>query len=167
MEHSDNNTKISDSASIMNIYKHFCNFSNIVYFLASLSLGLLSLLLILYTINSTVTNLMNGVLKIQSILTAVSYIIISVAVFDISKSFIEEEVIRDKELRSATEARKTLTKFSVVIIISISLEALVFVILAGKENIQNLIYPCALLITSAVFMLCLAIYQKLSISYES
>lgn len=160
----DNNS--CDNQSIINIYKHFCGFSNLVYFLASVSLGLLSLAIIIFTIITMLNHLTAGSFKIQSILTAVSYIIISVAVFDISKSFIEEEVLRDKELRSASEARKTLTKFSVVIIIAVSLEALVFVILAGKDNIENLIYPCALLITSAIFMLCLALYQKLSISHE-
>lgn len=162
----ENYKHFHEQETVMSMYRKFCKFSNFIYFLASISLGIISLSLITYATFKLVYATVYNTLNLQVILNAISYIIISVAVFDISKSFIEEEVIRDKELRSASEARKILTKFSVVTIIALSLEALIFVILVGKDNIKNLVYPCILLFTSALYMIALAIYQKLSTSTE-
>ena len=93
-------------------------------------------------------------------------IVISLAVLDVSKYLLEEEVLRDRELRSALEARRTLTKFMVIICIAVSLEAVVYISVAGKEGIQNLVYPSILLLSAVAVMVGLGAYQKMSSTIE-
>ncbi|ACO79499.1 general glycosylation protein [Azotobacter vinelandii CA] len=84
------------------------------------------------------------------------------AVFDVSKFILEEEVIRGGELKSHTTERRTLLKFLVIISIAVSLEALVFIFDAGKKDITMLVYPTFLLIAAVMLIVSLGIYQKLS-----
>jgi len=60
--------------------------------------------------------------------------VVAMAVFDVSRFLLEEEVFRNRELGSPTEARVTLTKFFVIISIAVSLEALVFIFDAAKKT---------------------------------
>ncbi|HLQ26700.1 MAG TPA: hypothetical protein VK138_12600 [Acidiferrobacterales bacterium] len=69
--------------------------------------------------------------------------------FDVSKYLMEEEVRQNRELRSAREARQTPTKFVVIIVIAIGLEALVFIFRAGSKNFADLLYPTLLIGASA------------------
>ena len=56
-------------------------------------------------------------------LDAVSLVIIALAVFDVAKFLVEEEISRDKEMRSAQEARQTLAEFITIVIIVSALTA--------------------------------------------
>ena len=57
-----------------------------------------------------------------TVLAAIGYVVIAMAVFDLAKYFIEEEVIRGRELREAAEARRSLTKFVSTIAIAVFIE---------------------------------------------
>jgi hypothetical protein len=46
---------------------------------------------------------------------------------------------------SASEARETMTKFLVIIVIAVSLEALVFILGAANDHLSLLVYPAILL----------------------
>ena len=104
---------------------------------------------------------------VASLLDAVGLTIVSLAVFDVAKYLVEEEVMRDRELRSSVEARRTLTKFLTIIIIAMSLEGIVFVFEVGKEDIRQLPYPVALLAVVAVLVLVLGQYQRTSRKAET
>lgn len=141
--------------------------SNVIHFFASVVLSLISFVMIGLSVYKVYGGL-TGSLELSGILilNAVSLIIISIAIFDVGKYLVEEEVIRDKELRSPSEARKTLTKFVVIIVIAISLESLVYVFTAGKQDMRLLVYPCLLLLTGVLTMLGLAAFQRLSVGTE-
>ncbi|MBK1733273.1 hypothetical protein [Thiococcus pfennigii] len=98
----------------------------------------------------------------QALLNGIGLVIVAIAVFDVAKYLIEEEVLRDRELRSAREARETTTKFVVIIVIAVSLEALVFILGAASQDLSLLVYPAALLAVSALLILALAVYLRLS-----
>ena len=100
------------------------------------------------------------------LLAAIGYVVIAMAVFDVAKYFIEEEVIRGREMRSAAEARRSLTKFISTIAIAIFIEGLVIVFQASKERLPEMIYPTALLLTAIVIVVGLGIFQRLSADVE-
>ena len=100
------------------------------------------------------------------IVTAIGYVVIAMAVFDVAKYFIEEEVIRGREMRGAAEARRSLTKFISTIAIAIFIEGLVIVFQASKERLPEMIYPTALLLTAIVIVVGLGIFQRLSADVE-
>jgi hypothetical protein len=88
------------------------------------------------------------------------------AVFDVAKYFIEEEVIRGRELREAAEARRSLTKFVSTIAIAVFIEGLVIVFQASKEDLSSMIYPTALLLTATLIVVGLGAFQRLSAEVE-
>jgi hypothetical protein len=106
-------------------------------------------------------------LSINILLDSVGAIVISIAVLDLSKYLIEEEVYRNKELRSPDEARKTVTKLFVITSIAAGMEGLVYIFKAGNKDLTLLVYPALLILLSSISIVCLGIYQKLSISVET
>ena len=91
---------------------------------------------------------------------------ISLAVFDVAKYFIEEEVIRGREMRLTSEARRSLTKFISTISIAVFIEALVMVFRVSKEDVEKMLYPTALLLTAILIVVGLGLYQRLSAEVE-
>jgi formate hydrogenlyase subunit 3/multisubunit Na+/H+ antiporter MnhD subunit len=138
----------------------------LVYTIASLSLLGISLAMLAYALWEVYTAVHAGERIIDNMLNAIGLIVIAVAGFDVSKYLMEEEVLRDRELRSAREARQTLTKFLVIIIIAVSLEALVFVFRAGSKNFADLLYPTLLIGAAAFLVITLGLYQRLSTDAE-
>ncbi|HKU99437.1 MAG TPA: GNAT family acetyltransferase [Vineibacter sp.] len=102
----------------------------------------------------------------EGLLRAIGYLVVAIAVFDVSKYLIEEEVVRGRELRAASEARRSLTKFVSTIAIAVFLEGLVTVFRVSKDQVSDMIYPTLLLITGTLIVLGLGVYQRLSASVE-
>ena len=88
------------------------------------------------------------------------------AVFDVAKYFVEEEVIRGREMRLASEARRSLTKFISTIAIAVFIEALVMVFRAGQPGRRLMLYPAAILLPGVLIILGLGLYQRLSADVE-
>lgn len=101
------------------------------------------------------------------LLNGIGYAIVAIAVFDVAKYLLEEEVSEHRELRRAGEARRSLTKFITIITIAVFLEALVFLFQAGKaQPVSNIIYPMLLLLVGVGMMLGLGLYQRMSADAE-
>lgn len=141
--------------------------ANAVYTIISLTLALISVAMVTYAVWEVWIAIAAGAGIIGKILDAVGLIVVAVAVFDVAKYLMEEEVLRDRELRSAREARRTLTKFIVIITIAVNLEALVFIFGAGSTDISTLLYPTALLTAGTLMVIGLGIFQRLSVSAEN
>lgn len=150
----------------MTMLRTFGYVANLIYTVISLSLLLISLSMVAYAVWEVWIAINIGQKIINKMLDAIGLVVIAAAVFDVAKYLIEEEVLRQRELRSAREARETLTKFLVIIIIAVSLEALVFIFGAGSKNIADLLYPTFLLATSALTVVGLGIFQRLSTGAE-
>jgi hypothetical protein len=101
-----------------------------------------------------------------TILATIGYVVIAMAVFDVAKYFIEEEVIRSRELREAAEARRSLTKFVSTIAIAVFIEGLVITFQASKDDLPTMLYPTALLLTAILIVVGLGIFQRLSAEVE-
>jgi hypothetical protein len=98
----------------------------------------------------------------DAILGAIGYVVIAVAVFDVAKYFIEEEVIRGREMRIASEARRSLTKFISTISIAVFIEGLVTVVRVSKQDVDKMLYPTLLLLTAVVIVVGLGLFLRLS-----
>ncbi|MBL3518872.1 general glycosylation pathway protein [Arcobacter lanthieri] len=141
-------------------------FSNLlrqsVYGLISISLGIISLTMIVSSLWDIWTSLHEKTLLIKALLDSIGLIVIGMAVFDVSKFLLEEEVFHIGGRKSPEKQREALVKFFLIIAIAISLESLVFVFDAGKKDITTLIYPTFLLISAVFVVIGLGIYQKLT-----
>jgi putative Mn2+ efflux pump MntP len=160
--------------------KLFENLTTLIYFFAATTLVSMALMIMGWSVyevlvhivpnlalDHTVLNLTAEKQFIPIMLQSVGAVIIAVAILDVAKYMIEEEVFRNKELRSPKEARETLTKIMVIVAIAVSIEALVYIFKAGAEDLRLLVYPAFLIVTVVLLIVGLGIYQKLSINSEN
>lgn len=104
--------------------------------------------------------------RVEALLDSVGLMIIGFAVVETAKFIAEEEIIRKRELRSAMESRRSLTKFVTIIVIAASLEALVMVFRTSQDNVALTIYPAALFAAATLALVALGAYQWLSSRIE-
>ena len=138
----------------------FQNIARGYFIVATLFLILLALLMLGSAVWEVVTTLRHG--EVLGILDSVGLVIIGFAIVETAKFFVEEEVVRDKELRSAVESRRSLTKFVTIIVIAASLEALVMVFETSRTDVRLAIYPAALFAATMFALLALGGFQWLS-----
>ena len=139
-----------------------------VFGLASVVLMLIALALSIYSAVMIVVSLRGPWSEAgHSLLESVGYVVIATAVFDVAKYFVEEEVIRAREMRLASEARRSLTKFVSAITIAVFIEGLVLVFRQSHEDIGLLLYPSAVVVTGIGIIVGLGIYQRLCAEAET
>jgi len=102
----------------------------------------------------------------DALLTAIGYVVIAVAVFDVAKYFVEEEVIRSRSLVTTSDVRRSLTKFISTIAIAVFIEGLVIVFQVSKHDVDKTPYPTALLATAILIAPGLGAYQRLNVEVE-
>jgi hypothetical protein len=100
--------------------------------------------------------------EIIGVLHSAGLVIIGFAIIETSKFIAEEEILRRKELRSAVEARRSLTKFITIIVIVASLEAVVMVFETSRTDVTKSIYPAILFVASMFALVALGLFQWLS-----
>jgi hypothetical protein len=133
----------------------------IAYFvLAAGLLTLIALLLLGWAAWEIVAALMHG--EVLGVLEAAGLVIIGFAILETARFIGEEEILRRKELRSAVEARRSLTKFITIIIIATSLEALVMIFEASRIEVSHAVYPALLFGTAMFALIALGAFQWLS-----
>lgn len=133
-----------------------------VYGLISLSLGIISLTMMGVALWDIWLSIHERTLLIAALLNAIGLIVIGMAVFDVAKFLLEEEVFSSSAKKSPAKQREALLKFLVIIAIAVSLESLVFMFDAGSKDISTLIYPTFLLISAVLLVVGLGIYQRLT-----
>lgn len=139
--------------------------SNFAYTVGCACLYLISLWIIAAAIISIVSDLSTSVFTVYKLLDEVALIVFSIAVIDVSKYLIVEEVLKGHD-RSPKEARRAFTKFITIIVTALSLEALVITIESVKTDITKLIYPILLFLVATILLVGLGVYQKCNSSSE-
>jgi len=103
----------------------------------------------------------------RALLDSVGYMVIAIAVFEVAKYILEEEVIDPTQMRNAGQARRSITKFVSTISIAVFLEALVAVFQTSKgQDMSMMLYPTLLLFGGVAMVVGLGVYQRLSTAAE-
>jgi hypothetical protein len=149
----------------MDMHQAIGGLSRIAFASASVVLMTMSFALVVYgagevILSATWTDAGNA------LLIGIGYVVIAMAVFDVAKYFIEEEVIRGREMRSPAEARRSLTKFISTISIAVFIEGVVIAFQVSKQDVALMLYPTALLAAAILTVVGLGIYQRLSTAVE-
>lgn len=134
----------------------------VYFFLATLALTGLSLALLVMGFVDIYQAATTGGDITASILDTVGLLIVGFAIMETAKFVAEEEIIRKRELRSAHESRRSLTKFVTIVVIAASLEALVMVFRANHGETSEALYPSLLLIAATFALVGLGLYQWFS-----
>lgn len=139
--------------------------TNTLLLVATYVLTALAALLLGYACWDIARALLSGENPTPQVVGSISLIIIAFAVMALAKYIAEEEIDRQRELRSPREARRSLTKFMTIVVVAFSLEALVMVFETRRDPVQTL-YPTALFAIVVLALVGLGVYQWLSIQVE-
>lgn len=140
--------------------------SRSVYVLATLAMLALAFGFIAYAGWQIYATIRGDMPLLTAMLNAVGLVIIGLAVSDVGRFLLQEELAGQGELETTSEVRRTLSKFITIIIIAASLEALVFIFESGRVEIEHLGYPVSLLVAVAILLGVLGFYQRLTHAAE-
>jgi hypothetical protein len=87
--------------------------------------------------------------RLGHVLDAIALLTIAVAALELAQTIVEEEVQREAHMSAPTRVRRFLSRFMVVLVVSMSIEALVAVFHFSRENPENLPYAAAVGLTAA------------------
>ena len=145
------------------IERGFDYLARVLFVVVALALFALAFTLVTAGAWQLLAGAFGGEVGIYSLMNGVGLMIVSLAIADVAKFVVEENVVRERELRSPAEALRSLTKFMTIIIIALSLEAVVGIFEAGREKaFDQLVFP-TLVMAAAIFALVgLGAFQFLS-----
>lgn len=143
--------------------KTIVNLSNLGYISACVVLYLIALCILVSAVWGILADMRSGSYTVYKLLDEVGLIVFSMAVIDVGKYLMLEEVIRKgQHTQHPEQTRKTLTKFAIIIASALSLEGLVLTIEVAKQDVTKILYPVSVLITATVFIVGIGVYQLLN-----
>ncbi len=146
----------------------FTNFSIAMYFLCSVSLACVSIILLLKGIVKLWSeDLLNfNSFRVEDIFESTILLTLALAIFDLVKAIFEEEVLGKNMGQKTYTVHKTMIRFLGSIIVALAIEALMLVFKFSIDSPEKLLYSVWLIAGVAVLLVALAIYVKLAYAAE-
>ena len=108
----------------------------------------------------------SAVQRFNSVLEAIGLLTIAVAALELGQTILEEEVVREAQMSAPTRVRRFLSRFLVVVIVSLSIEALIAVFKFIHDNPAHLSQAAAIGIAAAVLLAGWGVFIRLNKSAE-
>lgn len=139
----------------------FGRFFKFAYIFFAFALSAVALLLFIHAIQDFfVAEISTSHLSIDAMFKATILLTLSLAIFDLAKTLIEEEVLGQHKENFISGPNKTMVKFLGSIIIALSIEALMLVFKFAITAPENLINSMYIVAGVAMLIVALAIYLK-------
>ena len=90
--------------------------------------------------------------RLGHVLDAIALLTIAVASLELAQTIVEEEVQREAHMSAPTRVRRFLSRFMVVLVVSLSIETLVAVFHFSRENPTHLPYAAAIGLAAAALL---------------
>ncbi|WP_394781669.1 hypothetical protein [Undibacterium sp.] len=98
----------------------------------------------------------------QILIEAIGILAAAVVALQIAETIVEEEVVRDADISAPTRVRRYLSRFFVVLVVSLAIEGLVATFHAVHEDLQQLWYAAGLLAAIGVLLAAWGIFIYLN-----
>lgn len=146
----------------------FSNFSIIMYFLCSVSLAFVSIILIVKGMVKLWSEdlLQFSDFKVEDIFESTILLTLALAIFDLVKAIFEEEVLGKNTGQKTYTVHRTMIRFLGSIIVALAIEALMLVFKFSIDSPEKLIYSVWLILGVAILLIALAVYVKLSFAAQ-
>jgi hypothetical protein len=102
----------------------------------------------------------------QEIIEAIGLLAAAVVALQIAQTIAEEEVVRMADVSAPTRVRRFLSRFLVVLVVALAIEALVATFKALHENMEQLLYAGALIAGIGVLLASWGLFVWLNRSAE-
>lgn len=148
---------------LVEIQREFNLVSKGFYFIASSVMIILALFTIGYSFFDFFSSVfIKGIVSVESIFKPIISITLALAVFDLGKTVMEQEVIFKSYSKNSKLEYKVLTKFSITIIIALLIESLMVVFKIALDDYTAMISAMYLIIAVSVLIIALSIFIYLS-----
>ncbi len=147
---------------LVELNHNFNEFTKFFYKAVGFSLMAFAFFAIIYAISGYVSSIfLNEDFSLDAIFKPIVALTLGLAIFDLAKTILEREVFF-KNYSKESEDANVLTKFSIAIIIALSIEALMVVFKIALHDYSQMIYALYLIIGIALIIVSLGIYSYLS-----
>jgi hypothetical protein len=110
--------------------------------------------------NAPHTELLNAVLESIALLT------VAVAALELGQTILEEEVVREAHMSAPTRVRRFLSRFMIVLVVSLSIETVVLVFRVSQDSPELLPYVSTVGLAAAALLVAWGIFIKLNRAAE-
>ncbi len=97
---------------------------------------------------------------------AIIFLTLGLAIFDLGKTILEEEVLMHKDIFRHSSTRRTITRFIAAILIAVSIEALLMMFKSASGNVQEMLPAVWMMFTAIGLLVGLGIYVFLGARAE-
>lgn len=140
----------------------FNNFTKFFYKAVGFSLMAFAYFAIIYALFGYISSIfLSGDFSLDAIFKPIVALTLGLAIFDLAKTILEREVFF-KNYSKVNEDANVLTKFSIAIIIALSIEALMVVFKIALHDYSQMIHALYLILGIALIIVSLGIYSYLS-----
>jgi len=144
---------------LIEIHSGFNFVSKSFYFLTANIMMLLAIFTIGYSVYEFINSILyNHGLSIESIFKPVIALTLGLAIFDLAKTVLAQEVVFKSYSKNSTAEYKVLTKFSITIIIALLIESLMVVFKIALKDYSQMIHAFYLISGVSILVIALAVF---------
>jgi hypothetical protein len=104
--------------------------------------------------------------RLNAVLESIALLTVAMASLELGQTILEEEVQREAHMSAPTRVRRFLSRFMVVLVVSLSIEALVLVFRLGNEAPEQLPYAVGVGVMAGVLLAAWGLFIRLNRSAE-
>ena len=102
----------------------------------------------------------------QQVIEAIGLLAAAVVALQIAQTIAEEEVARAAHISGPTRIRRFLSRFMVVVVVAISIEALVATFRASHDEPLHLVYAASVMLAAGVLLAAWGVFVRLNVYAE-
>jgi len=104
--------------------------------------------------------------RLNVVLESIAVLTVAVAALELGQTILEEEVHRQAQMSAPTRVRRFLSRFMVVLVVALTIEALVLVFRYSHEDQHNIVYAVLVGFSAAALMIAWGVFIRLNKSAE-
>lgn len=148
-----------EKLSLLELNKPFHSLTKGFYVITGFTLMALSLITILFSLYDFGSYLFTGhELELEMIFKPIIALTLGIAIFDLAKTILEQEVFFKSYSKNSIVEIKMLSKFLITIIIALSIEALIVVFKIAIDNYHQMIHAFYLIAGIAIILISLTVF---------
>jgi Na+/proline symporter len=104
--------------------------------------------------------------RLNAVLETIALLTVAVAALELGQTILEEQVQREAHMSAPTRVRRFLSRFMIVLVVSLTIESLVLVFRFSHDAPEQLPYAATVGLTAAALLAAWAIFIRLNRSAE-
>jgi hypothetical protein len=143
----------------------------VAHFVIGLLFALCGLALIGFSILQLWSGIAPGdqalVARLDTVLESLALMTVALAAMELGQTIIEEEVQRESQMSAPTRVRRFLSRFMVVLVVALTIEALVLVFRYSHDEPENMAYAALVGFAAAAIMIAWGVFIRLNVAAEA